>query len=74
MLMWKQSITEWEKRDTLKKLRGAMVKDVHLEHIHIEKLIKKQRSFVSCHLHKNDMIARTNLPGFLKRSCSHMIS
>ncbi len=33
-----------EKRD--KKLRGTMVKDVHLAHIYIEKLIKKQRSFV----------------------------
>ncbi len=34
-----------EKRN--KKLRGAMVKDVHLENIYIEKLIKKQRSFVN---------------------------
>ncbi len=34
-----------EKRN--KKLRGAMVKDVHLENIYIEKLIKKQQSFVN---------------------------
>ncbi len=29
------------KRDVLKKLRGAMVKDVTLAHIYIEKLFKK---------------------------------
>ncbi len=31
----------------MEKLRGAMVKDVHLAHIYIEKLIKKQQSFVN---------------------------
>ncbi len=34
-------------RDALKKLQGSMVKDVTLVHIYIEKLFKKQQSFVN---------------------------
>ncbi len=33
--------------DALKKLRGAMVKDVTLVHIYIDKLLKKQQNFVN---------------------------
>ncbi len=38
---------EGHDRDALKKLQGAMVKDVTLVHIYIEKLFKKQQSFVN---------------------------
>ncbi len=31
----------------LKKLRGAMVKDITLAHIYIEMLLKKQQSFLN---------------------------
>ncbi len=43
---------EWRRslgleRDALKKLRGALVKYITLAHIYIEKLFKKQQSFVN---------------------------